>query len=164
MSAVLSECGKYRYRLERVLGGDGFVLVFIMLNPSTADATRDDPTIRKCVGFARLWGASKIIVVNLFAYRATDPRHLFMARCSGEDVVGPDNNQHIRLALEQSDSAVVAWGRNVEDWTWSLEQQAFVGKWANLQCLGTTKGGSPRHPLMVPYRQELQDWVGMGLP
>ena len=95
-SAELSEDSKYRYWLRRSwkYGGDGQVICFIMLNPSTADALTDDPTIRRCMGFVRSWGGSVLSVRNLFALRATDPAELRTA----SDPVGPKGDTHLYIA------------------------------------------------------------------
>ncbi len=93
-SAVLSECARYRYRLDRAWERDDHGLgtvTWVMLNPSTADADVDDPTIRRCIGFSKAWGYNALTVVNLFAWRATSPRDL----CAVEDPVGPDNEAHL---------------------------------------------------------------------
>lgn len=153
-SAVISADGLYRYRLER---GDGTAVAFLMLNPSTADATHDDPTIRKCLGFAKRWGFERIIVVNLFAFRATDPRDLAAAHRRGVNVVGPDNVYHVEQAMRDSGLVVAAWGRHAEA-KWAVGE---ANRWSGrlMQCLGNTKGGSPRHPLLVPYDTELKTFV-----
>lgn len=157
-SAVISDDDRYRYRLDRrfpVGEGKGGV-TFVMLNPSTADAEKDDPTIRKCVGFARRWGKNRVYVVNLFAYRATMPGDLLQAHRSGIDVVGPENEFYVQGAVGGSDLVVAAWGRNVEPWKWSREHVAkLVGGYRDMRCLGTTVGGSPVHPLMIPYDRKL---------
>src|SRR3954454_15761859 len=86
-NAVISACGRYRYLLSRQVGPGLRTATFIMLNPSTADATNDDPTIRRCIGFARQWGCGRLAVLNLFAVRATDPAEMKRA----DDPVGPEN-------------------------------------------------------------------------
>lgn len=98
--ATFSGCGRYRYRLTRELNGalfagSGRAITFIMLNPSTADANADDPTIRRCKGFARGWGYGRLIIVNLFAFRATDPRDMWKAHEGGVDIVGEQYLPHM---------------------------------------------------------------------
>jgi hypothetical protein len=104
--ADLSPCGTYRYLLGRRIGGGDRVGLWVMLNPSTADANEDDATIRRCIGFARREGCGLLEVVNLFAYRATDPAALRLA----DDPVGPANDHFISKAVERAALVVVAWG------------------------------------------------------
>lgn len=154
MSAVISSCGQYRYWLERA--GDLLAarpLPFLMLNPSTADAQLDDPTIRRCRGFAKTLGYSGIIVVNLYALRSTDPAALW----AHPDPVGPENDQHIIRATD-SGEVVCAWGANaqrerVED---VVRMLRYGGR--RMHCLGTTRDGHPRHPLYVRADQPLVEW------
>jgi hypothetical protein len=91
-NAVTSECGKYRYLLTRQVGFGDRTAAFIMLNPSTADAVNDDPTIRRCIGLARRWGCGRLVVANLFAIRATDPAEVRKA----SDPVGPEKIGSLR--------------------------------------------------------------------
>ena len=109
--ALISDCGFYRYWLTRpgrsLIAERGPVL-FIMLNPSTADAELDDPTIRRCRGFAESWGCAGLTVANLYAYRATDPAALRL--CA--DPVGPDNDAHLVRLLREHGEAVCAWGNS----------------------------------------------------
>lgn len=104
--AVFSADTIYRYRLSRTWGSSGTHATWIMLTPSTADALEDDPTIRRCVAFTKAWGLDGLVVVNLFALRATDPRALARHR----DPVGPANDQFIREALHPWSVPVAAWG------------------------------------------------------
>lgn len=90
-SAIISECGKYRYSLSRIWDENKANVLFIMLNPSTADGDVDDPTIRRCIGFAKSWGYGGIYVGNLFAYRATDPKELLKV----ENPIGFENIHHL---------------------------------------------------------------------
>lgn len=145
MTAFISECGRYRYALTRdvaPLTGEG-TCTFIMLNPSTADAEQDDPTIRRCIGFARSWGFARLKVVNLFAFRSTDPRELLA--CG--DPSGPENLCTIAKVVGGSDLVVCAWGAfplaGAEHVRLVLE---LIG---GPHCLGLTANGSPRHPLYV---------------
>ena len=103
--AVLSECGSYRYALTREWA-DGKCVAWLMLNPSTADADIDDPTIRRCIGFARQWGYGRLVVVNLFALRATDPRVLVR----NADPVGSKNDFYIAKAMKEAQEVICAWG------------------------------------------------------
>lgn len=151
-NASISPCGTYRYTLTR-RWDRGESLIFVMLNPSTADAETDDPTIRRCVGFARREGFAALTVVNLYAYRATDPKALLT--CG--DAVGPDNDRVLSLFLLRpwmvGLPAVCAWGANAKP----DRVRAFLDKHdkGNLVCLGTTKTGAPKHPLYIPADQPL---------
>jgi hypothetical protein len=138
-AAKISECGLYRYELTRrwEAGPD---CTFIMLNPSTADAEVDDPTIRRCIGFSKHWGYGGLRVVNLYAYRATKPRDLFQV----SNAFGPENAGYLQAAVKDSSVLVAAWGA----WTVPLDA-ASVLEGVPMICLGLTKGGSPRHPLYV---------------
>jgi hypothetical protein len=154
--ALLSECGTYRYRLSRQWTFGAFRLAWVMLNPSTADAEQDDPTIRRCMGFARAWGYGGIVVVNLFALRATDPRELR----HHADPVGVENDEHIRKVARDEGAVVCAWGAH----PFASERAAEVlriirANQPTALCLGTTKGGAPRHPLYVKGTTELVDLV-----
>ncbi len=153
--AILSPCGIYRYSLTRswfqadTPKGDKTFCLFVMLNPSTADASLDDPTIRRCVGFASRWGYRHLSVVNLFALRATDPTALYAV--SPSYAIGGDNDAHIRMHAKAADLVVCAWGshgglrnRDREVKKILLEEAAD-----RVMALGWTKGGQPRHPLYM---------------
>lgn len=165
--ATLSACGLYRYTLSRLWNPDRPSVTFCMLNPSRADAARDDPTIKKCVGFADRWGYGRLVVVNLFAFRATKPPDLRKAA----DAVGPESDRHI---AEQTIGrrTVCAWGASVANWPapkWAERARVvlrslrvYVPK-AQLCHLGLTKDGHPSHPLMLGYDTALQTFPeGMG--
>lgn len=146
--AYLSADRVYRYSLTRdvaPLTGEGTVS-FIGLNPSTADATMDDPTIRRCMRFARDWGFARLKMLNLYAYRATDPRDLFAFR---GDQVGPENDCTIAKVVGGSDLVVCAWG--VLAGTRRADQ--VLGLVVAPHSLGVTKNGAPRHPLYVKASQ-----------
>ena len=151
MSAVISDCTKYRYLLERDKGVNP--LVFVMLNPSTADAETDDPTIRRCRRFAADNGYTGIVVVNLYAYRATRPKDLFLAT----DPIGPINDQYISAAAMAND-VCCAWGANGDPVRAAEVVGIIRAAGCNPKCLGITKGGSPRHPLYVKADQKLIDY------
>ena len=145
-TAIISPCGRYRYKLTRqwMLGP---LLPLVMLNPSTADAETDDPTIRRCMGFARREGAAGIVVVNRFAYRATDPAEMFKA----SDPFGRDNDATLLavalMAAHTETPIVCAWGAASVSETRTPAILLSAG--ATLVCLGKTKHGRPRHPLYV---------------
>lgn len=150
--ARLSDDGMYRYELSR-RWARGPAATFIMLNPSTADATLDDATIRKCRGFAQRWQMGAIVVVNLFALRATDPNLLKSGIQHEYDVVGPDNDDVIHDAVVRSRVVIAAWGskgnlinRDIE----VCEMLKILGR--DPMCLKVTKGGFPQHPLYAPYK------------
>lgn len=150
-TAVFSECGLYRYWLTRELAESGPTVAFVMLNPSTADAEKLDPTVRRCIGYAQRWGASRLIVVNIFALRSTDPKALYAA----VDPIGQENNQYIQRAAREADTVVCAWGTHGahrEEGArayWSL----YIGG-GEPTALAVTKQGHPAHPLYL--RGDLQ--------
>lgn len=149
----------YRYTLERAWSCGPKVL-WIMLNPSTADEFKDDATIRRCIGFTKRWGYCGLGVVNLFALRSTDPRGLLVAK----DPIGPQNDQALRLAFLNPGYAlmVAAWGRSVSALPAALRGRAgavlaMAGQEGHvLHCLGRTADGDPRHPVRLPYDTELE--------
>lgn len=133
----------YRYALWREwIGGEGYAM-FIGLNPSTADETRDDPTIRRCIGFAKAWGYAGLCMTNLFAYRATKPADMKAAT----DPVGPDNDKHLVMLAEHADVVVAAWGANG---THKGRDEDVLALIPVLHCLALTKDGHPGHPLYLP--------------
>ena len=146
-SATFSKDRRYRYLLQRCVGASQSRVLFIMLNPSSADEERNDPTIRRCIGFARDWGFGLLEVVNLFALMSTDPKGLLET----EDPVGPDNDATIQDALQRADKVILAWGNQGSR---HRERAAQVMKMAldasTPHHLGMTKLGFPRHPLLLP--------------
>ena len=163
-SAVIDETGMYRYVLGRRLGNLPGRLLWVMLNPSRADHVVDDPTIRKCKAFGHLWGFGEMRVVNLFAFRATDPKELLTAA----DPVGPENDKHIGEQIAWATRIVLAWG-NVPSKidrlfkssgyytrsgfvTWKVTHQPVIKE---VLCLGWTGQSQPRHPLYLPYTADL---------
>lgn len=157
--AWLSDDQAYRYRLQRTWGGSGGEMVFVMLNPSTADADKDDATIRRCIGFAKREGCSSLEVVNLYAGRATDPIDLLAM----DDPEGPENRKAWSEVMwdREPDFIVAAWGAE-RKW---LPVSQTLRRWLvcvqrPMLCLGTTKSGAPRHPLYVKKDQPLIEWEG----
>lgn len=140
--ADLSACGTYRYSLWRQWG-DGPAVNFVMLNPSTADADKDDPTIRRCIGFAKGWGFERLVVTNLFALRSTDPRVLYRH----ESPIGPDNDTALFTRAATVSLVVFAWGGHGGA---RGARVADLLRSFSPGCLGRTKDGSPRHPLYLP--------------
>lgn len=140
--ATFSPCGRYRYTLRRCWA-DGPLVAFIGLNPSTADATEDDPTIRRCVGFARSWGFGALVMLNLFAWRGADPDALLTV----DDPIGPANDQVIAAVTEQASLTMLAWGAHRATRKRAAEVVRIVEP--SFAQLGLTKDGHPRHPLYV---------------
>lgn len=152
-SAKISICERYRWVLGRDWDFEKPRLFIVMLNPSTADGHEDDPTIRKCIGFAQRNGYGAIAVCNLYAFRATDPADLWKA----EDPIGNACDGYMMDIAEHMD-VLVAWGANARD---PLRVDTVLGNLAlagvkRFLCLGKTKEGHPRHPLMVAYEQPLE--------
>jgi len=156
MSAVISADGVYRYRLQRYFGVlDGALpLVFCMLNPSKADAEKDDPTIRRCIDYAKREHAQGLLVINLYAYRATDPEKLWKA----VNPIGPDNYIHLQQVGRLAGRIVCAWGTKAQPEVVNAAVGIFRSSGAEMLCLGTTKDGHPRHPLYVKKVQPLIPW------
>jgi len=143
-SAVFSEDRAYRYQLTRTWDEtNADICAFIGLNPSTADETEDDPTIRRCIDFARQWGHGGLIMLNLFAFRATDPKVMKAAA----DPIGPENIFKILEGCERSSRVVAAWG--VHGSHMGMGRRVAKLMQPRLECLGTTKAGHPRHPLYL---------------
>ncbi len=147
-SALFSPCGSYRYRLTRIENSALRSVLWVMLNPSTADATIDDPTIRRCRGFARSWGYGGIEVVNLFALRATDPTQLSRHPAP----IGPDNDAHLLAAAtgETVGLVVCAWGSHGRFAQRDKAVLRLLQPRCSLHVLGWTAAGQPRHPLYIP--------------
>ncbi len=141
-SAGLSRCKGYRYWLKR-RWDDGPEIVFVGLNPSTADAKTDDPTLRRIMGFCSDWGFSAVTVINLFAWRSRHPRELSTV----QDPVGPRNNYWIKKLCQGTEPVVAAWGNGGS--LHGRDQYALT-RMTELYCLGVTQQGRPRHPLYAP--------------
>ncbi|HEP1206998.1 TPA: DUF1643 domain-containing protein [Stenotrophomonas maltophilia] len=161
-TAVISDCGNYRYLLTRpseVTRPERGTALFLMLNPSTADAAVDDPTIRRCRGFAKAWGCNGLTVANLFALRSTDPAMLL----SHADPIGPLNDDWLRRLAHEYGDVVCAWGAHSMAVGRSIVvAQLLRQAGARLWCLGATKHGFPRHPLYVRSDQPLVEWKAPG--
>ncbi len=151
-NAIISTCQKYRYELSRdFVDNPQNPAIFCMLNPSTADAFLDDPTIRRCIKFAKNFGHDSLKVVNLYAFRTPSPKELWLA----EDPIGIENDLYLRTLVSKHKKIICAWGGNakvdrVTD-VYKLLKELNVKLW----CLGTTKDGMPKHPLYLKDTQEL---------
>ena len=155
--AVISDDRKYRYTLYREWAEDPMfegiqVLNFVMLNPSTADAAQDDPTIRKCIGFAKHNKYNAIRVVNLFAYRATNPKDLQKFYVEGGDIVGERNDEYV-AEIPPEETVVAAWGSTFKnEYFWKRRVEKTINLLnRKMRCLRKTQEGRPWHPLYVPY-------------
>ena len=154
-AAEISSCKAFRYTLTRELSAAPInTALFALLNPSTANASEDDPTCIRCMGFGWSWGYERVVLVNTNPYRSTDPH----------DVVIPDeavltvNDEYVRVAATNADLIVCAWGANVDielaDRTVNVLRS--VGK--RLHHMGLTKGGQPTHPLYLHSRTKPKPW------
>lgn len=144
-SATLSDDGAYRYRLTRTWGTSGRHAAWLMLNPSTADALTDDPTIRRCTGFSRAWGFDSLVVVNLFALRAADPAAL----ARHPEPIGLGNDEFISRAVAAAPVVIAAWGAQRIGAARGALWRRVLARDTDALCLGLTKEGEPRHPLFV---------------
>lgn len=170
-TAEISADGLFRYRLERDWTGPltRRTVTFVMLNPSTADANLDDPTIRRCIGFAETFDFTRLLVVNLFAFRATSPKDL-TARIAEKTwaaeafphAAGVENPAHLRAAALEAEAVVFAWGaydppsRSVRGLAIAAAEAATAGR--PVFTLGTTKSGAPKHPLYLAADTRLVSW------
>lgn len=141
----------YRYWLKRVIGRGRRTIVWVMLNPSTADASKDDATIRRVLRFSKDWGFDIVIVVNCFALRARDPQviHTALVKRDLEDVMGPDNSFWINYWVSRAQRLVIGWGNNM-----TFEPAEIVQTFPHAVCLGLTKSLQPKHPLMIAANTE----------
>lgn len=144
--ATFSACGRYRYRLVRTWDAGLPRVAFVMLNPSTADATQLDPTLRRCLGFARDWGFGSMVIGNLFALRSTDPQVLYR----DADPVGPSNDQALQDIAVEAQLVVCGWGVHG---TLRGRGKTVAARLAQLRAphaLRLTRDGHPCHPLYLP--------------
>jgi hypothetical protein len=147
--AVISQDNKYRYQLSRIWDNEKPTVLFIMLNPSTADADADDPTIRRVVNFAKSWGYGGVFVGNLYAFRSTDPKALKHT----EDPVGEENISHVQSLIGLTDKVVYAWGNNQREpeWLCNLVETPY--------CIDISKKGIPKHPLYLKNNLQPQLYI-----
>jgi hypothetical protein len=157
--ATISPCGLYRYDLRRIWGGPGLKVVnFVMLNPSTADESEDDPTIRRCIAYAKAWGFGGLSVTNLYAFRATDPGSLW----SAPDPVGPLNDEFIRRWASTADLVLMAWGNHGVRGGRGNAVMKLLKPLSGRSCyLKITGNGQPGHPLYLPSRLAPKSMEGL---
>ncbi|TQV77586.1 DUF1643 domain-containing protein [Aliikangiella marina] len=159
-TAKFSGCGRYRYWLTRPTD-DLFTalppVAFIMLNPSTADIENDDPTIRRCINFATSWGASGLVVANLYAYRTPKPIALLKA----PDPVGPRNSFWLSYILDNFKTVVCGWGEHAKIQQVDSFTEMSCRSRRKLMCLGINKSGMPKHPLYVKATQKPSLWLNI---
>ena len=141
-SAIFSDCRTYRYTLKRVWNKSGPNVLFIGLNPSKADETIDDPTIRRCIKFARDWSFGSLSIVNLFAYCSHVPRDLLTAK----DPIGPKNDLILKKLLAKHNKVVLVWGNNG---SYMNRDEKVLKLIKNPFCLKINKNGAPAHPLYL---------------
>ena len=149
-TAKLSRCRQYRYALWRTWDDSKPYVMFIGLNPSTADETVDDPTLIRCMNFTKSWGYGGVCMANLFAYRATDPADMKAA----ENPIGSQNNKWLKALAEDAGLIVAAWGN---DGSYLGRSEQVKKRLPDMQCLKMNKSGEPAHPLyqradVVPVR------------
>lgn len=147
--AMFSPCRVWRYQLWRYWDHHGYPeVMFVGLNPSTADATVDDNTVRRCIRFAQAWGYAGMSMMNAYAYRATDPRDMKAAN----DPIGIENDAALVARSKISDKIVACWGVHC-----TKERADHICRLLNrpIHCFGTTKAGAPKHPLYLPKTAEL---------
>lgn len=154
--AGYSPCLQYRYFLVRRWGKRRATrrerIAFIGLNPSTATERVNDPTVRRCIGYARDWGYREFVMLNVFAYRSTDPRRMKQVA----EPIGPETDGQLRFWTRQSHVVVACWGTHGEHLGRNLDVLHNLQQWEiDARCLGTTKSGLPRHPLYLRKDAEL---------
>ena len=156
--AVISDCGQYRYQLWRTWDESKPKVLFIMLNPSTADHNTDDRTIRRCIGFAKSWGYGGIMVGNLYAYRATKPKKLFkhIVERKHQCTSDPDNAENIVEMLLKCNKMVYAWGTNGNKY---FRGREFVSTLPDGYFIELSKDGTPKHPLYLKGDLKLEKYI-----
>jgi hypothetical protein len=144
-TAKLSKCRLYRYALWRTWDESKPFVLFVGLNPSTADETADDPTLTRCINYAKSWGYGGVCMSNLFAFRATDPLDM---RAS-QDPIGKENNKWLRKLAKDAGLVVAAWGNGGVHLERSDQVKKFL---SNVYCLKINRSGEPAHPLYQAAR------------
>jgi hypothetical protein len=149
-AAILSDDNKYRYQLSRIWDEEKPFILFIMLNPSTADADGDDQTIRRVINFAKSWGYGGFYVGNLYAFRSTDPKGLKHT----DDPIGPENIANVQSLVGLTDKVVYAWGNEHKEpeWLRDLVDTPY--------CIDISKNGNiPKHPSRLNKDLQLKLYI-----
>lgn len=141
--ANISKDKIYRYTLSRTWDSTKFTVLFIGLNPSIADENIDDPTITRCINFAKDWGYGTLLMAILFAFRSTYPKEIYLI----DDPIGKDNDYYLLECVKQSDLIIACWGNNG---TYMDREKIIKELVPNLYCLQKNKNGTPHHPLRLP--------------
>lgn len=157
--AIVSDCSKYRYCLWRKWNPNLPMMVWVMLNPSTADANLDDPTIRRCTGFAKGYDCGGIQVYNIFAFRSSDPDLLK----NENDPFGPKNHLYLNNIRDDGRKKIIVCGWGSKGWSIKPLQYAYfkakeILEGLDLKCFGVTQHGHPKHPLYLPANSRLTDY------
>lgn len=141
---------RYRYWLKRIWGeNEENILPIVGLNPSFANEVSDDPTITKCIGFSQQRGYDGLIMLNIFALISTDPKRLFLV----DDPIGKENDNVLKEMLKDRKEVLVCWGASRKP---DGREKVVLSMIENPICLGKTKEGHPRHPLMLPYSTKFE--------
>lgn len=155
-TAEISADGHYRYRLTRQWGYGNKTALWVMLNPSTADATTPDATIRRCIAFSKREHHERLVVVNLYALRTRYPRILL----EDSEPIGPENDRWIIDEARQAERIILAWGaKRIQGERAPAVTRMLQLAQVPMECLGTTKGGHPRHPLYLPADTALEPYA-----
>lgn len=160
MSAVISPCQRYRYRLDRDVQEEGVVIGFYGVNGSTAGEEENDQTVRKWIGFTKRIGGRKFVVGNPFAFRATDVKYLAKV----DDPVGPLNGHYLREIIRDVDMHVPCWGSrdkvpNALRYHFDMLADRLFASGKPIWTFGFTASGDPMHPLMLPYDVQMVEWT-----
>ena len=137
----------YRYFLWTLWDTTRPLVLWILLNPSIASLSQNDPTVSRCMQRSQILGFGEAIITNAFAYRSTDPKQLYQAT----NPIGPDNNYWLRTLSQQADQIICGWGSHGAYQDRDQAIQSLL-KTQNLYCLGQTQKGQPKHPLYLSYR------------
>lgn len=158
-SAEFSPCQNFRYQLTRRWEYGSGMLTFCMLNPSTADASKNDPTVTKCIQWAKSLGFAGLHVVNIFAWRSTDPMAIHHKWRAGSDAIGPENDEWILSTARGSSMLICAWGNHGKLANRGMQVRRMLKDNGVMpHCLKVSKEGQPVHPLYQPYSLTPKEW------